>query len=347
MIEDIARNVDRLVTVRARWGGDTSQWLIPQLYDYACKKLGIVSPSLAAAQKMVETVKAGDRVFIVTGFGSYPRQPLGETDGPLGTASLARALRWGLGALPVVLCGHRDIEGVRQTLRAACLNPAEYDWAKGTNTSAAAVIIFPCVDKEESKKLAGDLLDEYKPKAIVSIETPGPNIKGIKHSGAGYDDEVVDKIPGMEYFFYEGSARGIFTVGCIDQGNELGSGTIEEEVRRITPNGNMCNCPCKSGIACSVKTDIVFPAAISNWGAYAISAMLALLLKKPNILQDAETEHRMLEACIMAGACDGPTGLPAMLVDAVTSDANEGMVSFLNCIVRNGLMGKTIEDFSR
>lgn len=347
MIEDIAKNVDRLVTVGARWGGRPDKWLIVPLYEYACKKLGIVSPSLAAAQKMVEKVKAGDRVFIVTGFGSYPRQPLGETDGPLGAASLARSIRLGLGALPVVISGHRDMEGVRQTLRAAGVNPMEYNMAKGTSTAVAAVVTFPCVDKEESRKFAANLLDEYKPKTIISVETPGPNIKGIKHSAAGYDDEAVDKIPGMEFFFYEGSSRGIFTVGCIDQGNELGSGTIEEEVKRITPNANACNCPCKSGIACVVKTDIVFPASISNWGAYAISAMLALLLKKPEILQDALTERRMLEACVMAGGCDGPTGQPTLLVDGVPYYGNEGMVSFLNCIVQNGLMGESIEDFSR
>ncbi len=347
MITDVAKNIDRLVTTSARWGGRPDVWLPVELYEYARKKLGIESISLAIAEKIAKETKAGDRVFIVTGFGAYPRQPLGETDGPLGAASLARVFRLGLGALPVVICGPRDIEGVRQTLRAACLNPAEYDWAKGTNTSAAAVVTFPIVEKEESRKFAANLLDEYKPKAVISVETPGPNIKGIKHSGAGHNDELTDKYPGVEYLFSEGSSRGIFTAGCIDLGNELGSGTIEEEIRRIVPNGNVCHCPCKSGIACAVKTDIVFPVSISNWGAYGIAAALALLLKKPDIFQDAETEHRMLEACIMAGACDGPTGQPAMIVDAVDYKGNEGLVSLLNSIVRNGLMGESIEDFSR
>jgi len=41
----------------------------------------------------------------------------------------------------------------------------------------------------------------------------------------------------------------------------------------------------------AVQTDVVFPAAVSNWGAYGIVAMLAFLLKKPEILQDADMEQ--------------------------------------------------------
>ena len=87
----------------------------------------------------------------------------------------------------------------------------------------------------------------------------------------------------------------------------------------------------------------MFPAAISNWGAYAISAMLAFILGKPDILQDADTEQRMLEACIMTGACDGPTGRPVMLVDAVSHQANEGMIDILHSIIENALIGSNVD----
>jgi len=60
------------------------------------------------------------------------------------------------------------------------------------------------------------------------------------------------------------SARGILTIGVIDQGNELGSGLIEEDIKGITPYADMCCCLCGAGIASSVKADVVFPAAISN-----------------------------------------------------------------------------------
>lgn len=342
-MEDTARNIDRLATVGARYSGRTDRWLIPQLYECAYKKLGNKPPSLAAAQRLIEEVKAGDSVLLVSDFASYPNMPFGETDGPLGVASVARAIRFGIGAIPVLVSGPRNAAAVHHTVKAAGLNIAEYSLAKETTTAIASEIVFPIVDKNESKKFAAKLIEDFIPKAAISVETAGPNRKGVKHFGAGADMEAKDKLPGLEYIFTEAGNRGILTIGCIDQGNELGSGTIEEDVRSLTPYGDVCRCPCKSGISCSIKTDVVFPAAISNWGAYAISAMLAFLLGKPEILQDAETEKRMLEACVTAGACDGPTGRPVMMVDAVNHEADAGMISLLHVIVENALIGSQID----
>ena len=255
-MEETAKNIDRLATVGARYSGRTDRWLIPQLYECAFRKLGDKPPSLIATQRIIEEVKAGDSVILVSDFASYPNMPFGETDGPLGVASLARAVRFGLGAVPVLVAGPRNSAAVHHTTKAAGLNIAEYSLAKETTTATAAEVVFPILDKEESKKFATKLIDDYAPKAAITVETAGPNKRGVKHFGAGADMEANDKLPGLEYIFYDASNRGILTIGCIDQGNELGSGTIEEDVRRLTPYGDVCPCPCKSGIACSVKTDV-------------------------------------------------------------------------------------------
>ena len=76
---------------------------MPQLYECACQKLGGKPVSMVAAQRIIEEVKAGDRVLLVSDFASYPNMPFGEDDGPLGVASLARAVRFGLGAVPVLI----------------------------------------------------------------------------------------------------------------------------------------------------------------------------------------------------------------------------------------------------
>lgn len=342
-MEDTAKNIDRLATVEARYSGRADRWLVPQLYDCAFKKLGNRPLSLVTAQRLMEEVKRGDSVMLVSDFASYPNMPFGETDGPLGVASIARAVRFGLGAVPVLVAGPRSIEAVRLTAKVAGLNIAEYSLAQKTSCTTSAEAVFPIVDKAASKKFAAKLIDDYAPKAVITVETVGPNKKGVKHFGAGADMETNEKLPGLEYLFHEANERKILTIGCIDQGNELGSGTIEEDVRRLTPYGDVCRCPCKSGIACSVKTDIVFPAAISNWAAYAISAMLAFLLRNLEVLQDAETERRMLEACVMAGACDGPTGKSIMQVDTISYEANEGMIRLLHGIVENALIGSQID----
>lgn len=335
---ETAKNIDRLVTVGAVWGKRPDRWIVPMLYESASKRLEGSPVSLVAALRMLEEIKAGDRVLLVDQFAWYPNRPYGETDGPLGVASLARAVRFGIGALPVLVTGPNDIEVARGTTKAAGLNVLKYSVAKEITTAVAAEVTFPCVDKDESRKIASNIMDEYAPKAVIAVETIGPNKKGVKHSGAGYDVEEKDKLPGLEYLFYEANARGILTIGIIDRGNELGSGTIEEEVRRIVSYADVCRCPCEAGGACTVKADIVFPASISNWGAYAITAMVAYLLQKPGILQDEDTERRMLEACIMAGAIDGTAGRPVMSVDGVNLKAQQGLINLLQAIIENALL---------
>jgi len=229
------------------------------------------------------------------------------------------------------------MEPVCHATRAAGLNVLEYSVARATPSSAATSVVFPCVDSKESKKIADTMMADYKPKAVIAVETIGPNKKGVKHRGIGTDAEENEKMPKLEHLFYEADKRGVLTIGIIDQGNELGSGTIEEDVRRITPYADVCRCPCEAGIACVVKADVVFPAAISNWGAYGIVAMLAFLLKKPEILQDAYTERRMLEACVMAGAVDGQILSTVPGVDSVASEADEALISMLHSVIRNAL----------
>jgi hypothetical protein len=45
------------------------------------------------------------------------------------------------------------------------------------------------------------------PKAVVSVETAGPNRIGVKHSSAGYDIEALEKLPKLEQLFNEASSR--------------------------------------------------------------------------------------------------------------------------------------------
>jgi D-glutamate cyclase len=339
-MEETAWNIDRLVTVAPRFSGKLDRWTIPALYDAASREAGGKPVSLVAAQRLIEEVKAGDRVILVDHFAYRPRFPHGETDGPPGVASLARALSFGLKALPVLVTGDRDLAVARLTTQAAGLNVLPYDEALRYDTKMAAVsgeILFPTASDGESRDAAISILDRCAPKAVISVETMGPNRKGVRHSGAGYNAEAEDTLPRLEHLFLEASARGIATIGMIDLGNEIGSGTIEEDVRRITPYANVCRCPCGDGNACTIKTDIVFPASISNWAAYAVSAMLGYLLRKPDALQDDDTERRMLEACAMAGALEGASGRTLVAVDGVGLKGQQGIVNLLHAIVENGL----------
>jgi len=218
----------------------------------------------------------------------------------------------------------------------------DYGDCQKTKSGVATSIIFPYTDAEESKKMAASLMDEYNPKAVVSVELIGPNKKGYKHYSPGLPFAPLEKVARIEDLFYEASTRGILTISCLVQGNEIGGGTIEESVRRLVPYGDVCQCECQGGMACVVKTDVAFPAAVSNWGAYAIVAVLGLLLKNPEILQDAEMERRMMEACIMAGSIDGVVGKAVPSVDGIPCATHQAFVTMLHTIVANALSGEVI-----
>lgn len=335
----IGEYVDRLVTVEMRPRNVPVRGIIRQLYESARGKSGERPLTLLAAEKIMERVRKNDNVFISTGVGCLPRFPHGETDGPLGAASLARSISLGLEAKPLFVVGELDIDPVTHTAKAAGINIEEYDIVKGTRNTGA-IIPFPYED-EEAKKAAKELIDKYDPKALFTLETLGPNRRGIIHSALGFD--MTSGLPKLHHLFEEASKRGILTIAGIDCGNELGSGVIEDEVRRVTPYGDVCQCPCRSGNACVTKADITIPASTSNWAGYGISAMLSFLLKKPDLLQDPDTERRMLEACIMAGGVDGMTLRPIMMVDGTSDKTNQALVTMLHTIIENGLIEEELK----
>ena len=329
-MEIIGGYVDRLITVQMRPRVFPVRGRIHELYEAAREKLAVKSLTLLAAQKVIENVKDGDNVFVVTGVANRPYLPHGETDGPPGAASIARAVSLGLNANPIFVVGEGDVEGVKGCARAAGLGVEDY---QSRNTT---MIVPVPVDDETARRTCAELIDRYDPKAVFSIETLGPNSKGVHHTVLGFD--LTEKLPKLHHVFDEANKRGILTIAGIDGGNELGSGSIEEAVRRVMPYGNVCQCPCQSGNACCTKADVVIPANTSNWALYGVSAMLALLLKKPDLLQDADTEHRMLEACVAAGVVDGVTFRPIVVVDGVSDKANQSLVNLLHEIVHNGLI---------
>jgi len=332
-------NVDRLVTVEIKTGGRPGRCIIFPLYEAAVKTVGDRPISLVAAERLIAQVKEGDTVVLMTGMGAMPFMPRGETDGPSGVASLARAVSFGLKALPIVLTAPRDFNAVCGAVRAAGLGILDYEEARATTTRCAVAMPFTAVG-EEAKKFAKDTMDKFSPKAVAAVEMFGPNKKGVKHFGTGLPVEGSgEKFPGVEHIFHEAEARKILTIGCLDVGNEMGAGAIEEIIRKVVPYADVCRCPCKSGFACAVKADVTFPASVSNWAAYAISAMLGYLLQKPEILQDVETEKRMLEAAAMAGSNDGCLGSSVAAADGIYWETQQCFVRILRNIIDSALSG--------
>jgi len=217
-----------------------------------------------------------------------------------------------------------------------------YAEAKATTTRCAVVMPFTCTG-DEAKKAAAEIMDKYSPKAAAAVEMFGPNKKGFKHFGTGLPVEGSgEKFPGVEHIFHEAAARGVLTIGCLDVGNEMGAGAIEETVRRCVPFADVCRCGCEAGVACAVKVSVPFPASVSNWAAYSITAMVTYLLQRPDILQDIRMERRMLEAAAMAGSIDGILGAPLSAADGMYFETHPCFVMTLRNIVDSALSGHGI-----
>lgn len=108
----IGETIDRLLTLDIAGRG-----VIGKLYE-AARVLHQSPLCLLAARKLAEVVKPNDIVLIATGMIIYPFQHLGigENDGPVGGAGLARALRIALGAKTIFVTDKVLVEMVSKTV---------------------------------------------------------------------------------------------------------------------------------------------------------------------------------------------------------------------------------------
>jgi hypothetical protein len=335
MTETFGIHVDRLVTIEMKRSGVANQGVILPLYEAAYRAQGRPL-TLLAAEKLVQRVNRGDYVLISTGSGRPPWRPAGETDGPMGAASLARAVKLGLGARPVYIAAEPYMPPVVAASEALGITPsvqcemAEYDGFYPT-----ALVRPFTLDKDEALEQARSLLDELQPAAVIAIETLGPNGKGVIHSANGHE-RPSEHVAHAYHLIEEARKRGIFTLGIGDYGNEVGFGLIAQELTTLMACWAMCKCPCESDPVCHVPTDVLVIGAISNWAGYGVSACLAYLLENPVLLQSPEMERRMGLDCVYAGA-EGEAGMKQPWVDGTSPETQVAVVTLLHMLVQNAL----------
>ena len=100
VLQDLGEPFDRLCTLDLRPPGPTSGY-IGRFYQ-AVRALTAAPLALTAA-RCLHQIMPQSTVIIATGFCHPERLPYGETDGPPGAASLARAVRCGLACTPLII----------------------------------------------------------------------------------------------------------------------------------------------------------------------------------------------------------------------------------------------------
>ena len=230
-----------------------------------------------------------ERVILVTGF-CIRAAMIGETDGPSGTLAVAHALRQ-LGK-EVVLVSDKFSDGLLEA------------GAKVLGAPYPITVLSPV--QEESDCAIDALLASFAPTQVVAIERPGSAIDGHRYSMRG---EILDElVPSADRLLTPPGERSYATIAVGDGGNELGMGHLRDSLMDRINLGEL--------IFCDTEADHVIPAGISNWGAYALAASLAVLSGKP-ILIKPEDELAVLEAQVAVGAVDGCTRKNEVSVDGV------------------------------
>jgi hypothetical protein len=323
-LENICRNIDRLVTVEMRIS-DYARGVISKLYDAACAAQGGEPLSLLAARLILKNAKPGDVIFLTTGAGDPRFLPAGETDGPPGVAALALAIHAATGATPILLTEDEFVENLEATTLAAGLGLRSPEMARTTPWTTA---VLPLTSGPDAERQAQFYLDAFCPTLLIAIEKIGPNPVGIAHTASG--KPTADNRARAEFLFDIGRERDIPSIGVGDNGNEIGFGRILDAVRRYKPAGET--------LGTRVATDVLLPANTSNWGAYAIEAAMAAVLGRADIMHTPDIERRMLEACVRTNAVDGSTGRHIMAVDGMPAEIHYAIVTMLGGILRNGLI---------
>jgi D-glutamate cyclase len=278
---------------------------ITGLFDAARGALWNAASTLATAR----SASAG----LITGF--YVPQgspPAAETDGPLGTALLAR----GLTAVGIP-CRVATDEPCGGACTAALASAGIPDVA--TDIVALDTPLVPLI---ETWRRAGIT-------HAISIERCGRSADGAPRNMRGED--IGSYTAPFDDLFSAGPWE---TIAVGDGGNEIGMGAISRSliVRHIAHGET---------IACVTPAKHLIVAGVSNWGAYALIGALAALRedwRRTLLACLDETLHRaVLEAMIEHGpAVDGVSRVPTPTVDNLDIATHHRILRMIRTLVERG-----------
>lgn len=237
-------------------------------------------------------IQNSEIIMILTGF-CVRKKLSGETDGPVGTISLAKGLE--LLGKKVIIVTDKYSEAIIKSCYSLL------------NVKAKLLI----VPDDNSENYCRQIIDKYKPDHVIAIERPGRSIDDKSHSMRGED--ISDISPNTDNLITYAKQNKIKTSAIGDGGNEVGMGKISEYIKDNVYKGKQ--------IYADVSTDNLLVAGISNWGAYAITAMLSIMNNKM-LMHDEKTEKLVLQTMVKAGAVDGCTAMRTFSVDGLSMEEN-------------------------
>jgi len=298
----------------------------------------------AACRSIAGTANA--HVAVVTGFWIPSAQPpAGETDGPLGSLFLARALvplgiritlltdDFCTSALAVGLTA-ANLGGKVRLLTLptpqACRGMATAAYADAVGKALGPITHLVAVERPGPTHTIASLQAQLGGEAIGEtlidfLQDVPEEMQDRCRTMRGFDTS--DRVSPAHFLFERTKA---VTIGIGDGGNEIGMGKLPWDVIRA-------NVPGGGAVACRVATKHLIVAGISNWGAYGLAAGVACLRGKSwsADLADPAIETRLLKLMVEKGPLvDGRLGKPAVSVDGVPLDRYLGILPRLAALTK-------------
>lgn len=239
-----------------------------------------------AAEKLLQAPKGN--VLITTGFyvAGYA-----ETDGPIGTLAVAKALE-GLGYHGIVITDK---------------------YCEGFFELKNISVEYVAIDADQS--VYEEILEKYRPVYMISIERCGHNLENEYANMRGYS--ITGQTACIDTLFELAAEKKIPTIGVGDGGNEIGMGNVRQvilEKLELNP--------------CVVTVDDLIIATTSNWGAYALAAYMAKLSGRPVFITYEEIEEYMAKI-VALGCVDGVTKQKKMGTDGFSMEIEKEIITSL------------------
>jgi hypothetical protein len=274
---------------------------VAALFDAASGGLWGAASALARAPEL--------RVGLITGFYvPLGTPPAAETDGPVGTALLAKGL---------------DDVGV--TCRVATDEPCRSACAAALIGAAVPYVSVDAADVAQMIKL-------WRRERIthaISIERCGRSADGAPRNMRGLD--ISSYTAPLDELFTAGPWE---TIAVGDGGNEIGMGSLPRElIVTHIEHGET--------IACVTPARHLIVAGVSNWGAYALLGALAVLRAdwRPKLIGclDEALDRAVLEATVEHGpAVDGVSLRLALTVDNLDIAVHHRKLGEIRALVEAG-----------
>ena len=296
------------------------------------------------AKGLVNNVKKGEKVFILTGFVLLPWNEA-ETDGIISSAIFARFLINAFGAKPVMIVPEQCTKAIISMSRVL-------DFEVTTDIDnipdGAVCIVEYTKSKDEEEKQADEILSHGLPCAIISNEAPGRNKNGYYHNAVGVN--TTDYESKYDVLFKKCQKLGIYNLSIGDLGNEIGMAAIEEHIRKYIPYAEEGGCKAGTGfgILSDTAADNIITATCSDWGCNALMAATAFLLGDTSLFHSIEDQASAMDAAAGAGMLD-MYGKARPYIDGIGKNINLPLIAMMKSIIEypSTVEDKTAEWFSR